>query len=106
MRIPVLLLLVVAAFPSVQLGMSKEAALKALEKDGLCVCESGEIPEGDPLAGDAVSLLVACRQCPCPPDLASLIVWFGKTGRVTGVGFAQPREQPKTKKPPKKKPTK
>ncbi len=89
-----ILSILVTAFPSVQVGMTRKAAMDALGKDALSVCDSVELPESDPLLGGAVSGVVACRGCPCPPHLASLIVWFGASGKVTGVAVVQPRQKP------------
>lgn len=87
-----ILALIVGAFPSVQIGMTRADALAALKKDSLTVCESERLDKPDPLLGGAVSGVVACRACPCPEHLASLIVWFSATERVTSIGVAQPRK--------------
>ena len=88
-----LLAILLSAFPSVRVGMTRAEAVKAIATDGLLVCESITLPSPDPLLGGATSGVLACRKCPCPAQLGSLVVWFSKADKVTGVAVVQPRAE-------------
>jgi len=83
-----LILVVLMAFPSVEVGMMRARAVEALKKDGLRMCDTTSLAKPEPLLGGAMSGLVACRACPCERAKASVIVWLNGDGRVCSVAMA------------------
>lgn len=89
MNLPTVLLLLLSAFPSVQVGMPRPRALEALKADGLTVCDTTTLEQPDALLGGATSGLVACKACPCERQRAAVLVWFDARGRVCSVSISE-----------------